>query len=96
MKLKHIIGASFAAMLITTPVMAASGEAIRAANTGVSIAAPVGASAVVRSGARVGGQVERKNSLLGAPLFFAFMGAVAVTIGTVIVVNDNGASSPGG
>lgn len=96
MTLTRIIGTSLAAMLVTTPVMAASGEAVRAATTSVSLAAPVGASSVVRSGARVGSQVDRKNSLLGAPLFLAFLGAVAITIGTIIIVNNNGSSSPGG
>ena len=95
MALKRIIGATVAAMLVTTPVIAASGEAIRAADTQVSTSAPVGASSVVRSGARVGSHVDDKNSLLGAPLFLAFLGAVAVTIGTIIIVNNNG-NSPGG
>ncbi len=95
MALKRIIGATVATMLVTAPVMAASGEAIRSANTTVSTSAPAGATAIVRSGARVGSQVDQKNSLLGAPLFLAFLGAVAITIGTIIIVNNNG-SSPGG
>lgn len=95
MTLKRIIGASVAAMLVTSPVLAASGEAVRAANTSVSTAVPAGASAMVRSGARVGSPVGEKNALLGTPLFLAFLGAVAVTIGTVVVVNNNG-NSPGG
>lgn len=95
MTLKRIIGASVAAMLVTTPVMAASGDSIRSANTFVSTSVPAGASAVVRSGARVGSQVGDKNSLLGAPLFLIFLGAVAVTIGTIVIINNNG-SSPGG
>ena len=95
MALKRIIGASVAAMLVTTPVMAASGEAIRSANTSVSTATPSGANAGVRSGTRVGSQVGEKNSLLGAPLFLAFLGAVVITIGTIIIINNNG-NSPGG
>ena len=95
MALKHIVGASVAAMLVATPVMASAGEAIRSADTSVSTAVPAGASAVVKAGTRVGGQVSDKNSLLGAPLFLLFLGAVAITIGTIIIVNNNG-SSPGG
>ena len=41
---------------------------------------------------RAGRGMESSNQLLGAPLFLLFLGAVAVTIGTIIVVNNGGGS----
>lgn len=58
-----------------------------AAMPSVQLAVPL------KAGTRVGKSVSKKNELFGAPLFLAFLGAVAITIGTIVVV-DNG-SSPG-
>ena len=96
MAVKQIVGATLAALLVTSPVLAAAGDTVRAADTAVSTVAPAGAGKAMRAGTRVGSQVGQKNALLGAPLFLAFLGAVAVTIGTIIIVNNNGSSSPGG
>ena len=97
MALKQFVAASLAALLVTTPVLAASGDAIRSANTNVSTAMPIGAAKVVRAGMRVGGPVRAENNLLGAPLLLALVGAASVTIGTLVITNvvNNNSNSPG-
>lgn len=50
----------------------------------------------LKMGMRVGRQVAKTNNLLGAPLFLALMGSVAVTVGTIAIVNNNGPASPQG
>ena len=37
---------------------------------------------------RAAKQMDEQNDLLGAPLFLLFLGAVAITVGTIIIVNN--------
>jgi hypothetical protein len=87
----------FKQALATSLVLAmASSSAIAAGEVRASTSAAMPSlqlAAPLKAGTRVGKGVAKKNDLLGAPLFLVFLGAVAVTIGTIVVV-DNG-SSPG-
>jgi hypothetical protein len=83
---KFVLAAA-AASLIGSPVLAAS-TPVRPAALSQSVGTRLGAPV------RVGRTVEEKQSLLGAPLLIAFLGAVAVTVGTIVIVNNNGSSSP--
>ncbi len=74
---------------LAVPSLAGAADVSRP--TAVSYAAPT----KIVSGTRVGHRVDDKSQLLGAPLFLFFLGAVAVTIGTIVIVNNNGGSSPG-
>ena len=86
--IRKIVLATALASAVASPVLAASAP-VRPA--------PLSAAAGSRLGApvRVGKTVDNKQNLLGAPLFIAFLGAVAITIGTIIIINNNGSSSPG-
>ena len=83
--------------LVTAALLAANSVSAVAATSPVrpgmvSLPSTLGASgSTIRAGKRVSGG---QSSLLGAPLFLLFLGAVAVTIGTIIIVNHNN-SSPG-
>ena len=89
---KRTLAASIAIAMISSSAVAA-GEAVRPS---MSLVASSGqAVAPLRAGARLGGSVDKKNDLLGAPLFLIFLGAVAITIGTIVIINNNnGNGSP--
>lgn len=80
MKLGKILTSIAAASLVAAPSIA---------QAGIKAAAPTGGTPVRSSLA-----VKGDNKLVGAPLFLAFLGAVAVAA-TVVIVADNDNKSDG-
>lgn len=93
MRLK-MFGAATAALGLVFAQAATAAQPIRASSA-LPAAKPNLAS--VSSIGRALPRGEKKNNLLGLPLFVAFLGAVAVTVVTVVVVNeiDDDNDSPG-
>lgn len=87
---------NFAAMTAVVLVAASPALAAAPAVRPSVIQLPAGATArgPVAMGTRLGRPIRTENNLLGAPLFLVFLGAVAVTIGTVVIVNNSNPSSP--
>ena len=89
---KRTLAASLMIAMASSSALAAS-EAVRPSMSvpmpGTELATPL------RAGMRLGGHVAQKSSLLGAPLFLLFLGTVAITIGTIIIINNDNPSSPG-
>ena len=81
---KQAMAVSVAATMLGSSVLAA--EAIRP-TAPMAVGSRLGTP--VASGARVGAKVDRSNDLFGAPLFLVFLGAVAITVGTIVVVDNN-------
>lgn len=46
-------------------------------------------SATITGKIRASQPTRRDQHLLGAPLFLVFLGAVAITVGTIVIVNNN-------
>ena len=85
-----LVAGSVAAMMVASPVLAAA--PLRPSD--ISLSSLQGVNMSVKPGARVGKKVGEKNDLLGAPLFLIFLGAVAITVGTIVIVNNDNSSSP--
>ena len=95
--MKRAAAALVAASMLSSPVLAAS--AVRPAMASLpAVGGTAGSGSPLgpqfASGMRAGSHVGKSSQLLGAPLFLVFLGAVAVTIGTIVIVNHN-SSSPG-
>lgn len=84
---KGAVSATLMLAMASTSALAA-GEAIRPsmslASPGTRLALPA-----AKTGTRLGGHVGEQTNLFGAPLFLLFLGAVTITIGTIIIVNNN-------
>jgi hypothetical protein len=81
---------ALAVSFASTSVSAA--EMVRASSSRVAVAPRGVAAGQLLSSTRASKKVSEDNSLLGAPLFLLILGGVAVTIGTIAVV-DNGGSN---
>jgi hypothetical protein len=90
MKHNKVIGIAAAALLAVNSMAATAAPAIRPGVVSLPKSAGAFGGTAVRAGKPLRGE---QSDLLGAPLLIAFLGAVAVTIGTIVIVN-NGDSSP--
>ncbi|MDB5662285.1 MAG: hypothetical protein JWM38_2223 [Sphingomonas bacterium] len=86
---KRVMGVAAAVGMLTSSAAMAQ-STTRAAGSLPVLTSPL----KFGSGVRTSKKVAQSSSLLGAPLFIIFLGAL-VTIGTLIVVVDNGNDSPG-
>ena len=83
--LKQALAGSVAIAMVSSSALAA--EAIRPSGSLAAAGTPI--AMPVQAGMRVGGKVDQKNNLLGGPLFLAFLGAVVITITTIIIINSH-------
>ena len=90
MKITKTIAALATAASIFTTTTAMAADATRS----VSALPRVAGVAPVMTGLRASKRTAAQNNLLAGPLFIAFLGAVAVTISTIVIVNNNN-DSPG-
>lgn len=83
-------GRTVAAIVATAMLGSAAfaAETVRPSSSLSAVGTPV-APLSVPVGTRIGSRVGNDNGLLGAPLLIFFLGAVVVTIGTVIIVNNS-------
>ena len=85
--------AAMAAMAVSALSTAAVAAPVRPSDARL-VSAPSGVTAGVlnRSQVRASKKTAQNESLLGAPLFLLFLGAVAVTVGTIVIVDNNGSN----
>lgn len=83
----RMAGLAAAAALLTVST-AASADVTRASSSVPRVSAAYAAQ-TTRIGERQTRRVKGDERLLGAPLFLLFLGAAVVTIGTIIIVNNN-------
>lgn len=91
MRLK-MFGAATAALGLVFAQAAAAAQPIRASSA-LPAAKPNLAS--VSSISRALPRGEKKSDLLGAPLFLIIAGVAAVTVGAVVIADDDDNDSPG-
>ena len=90
--MKFLNAATAAAIAVALPTVAVQAADVRPGMVSMpSISAPTGQLAM---GTRVGQSSRKGQSLLGAPLIVYFLGAVFITIGTIIIVNNGNGTSP--
>jgi hypothetical protein len=88
--------AKFGTLLAAMAVLPLASVQAQSVRPGI-VALPVaGKSVIVSSGVRTGAPVKKTNDLLGLPVVFLALGAVAITIGTIVIVDNGNSSSPGG
>lgn len=89
----HRIGALGALLAMSLPI-AASAET-RPAVASFSAVPALSTAAIGHTVSRGRVKTSASSDLFGAPLFLVFLGAVAITIGTIVIVNNNnGGGSP--
>ena len=89
MKLYRVMGALAAgALALSTTV--AQAETIRAGASLPNVTAANSGLLSQPAAKRASAKASDESNLLGTPLFLALLGAVAVTGGTIIIVNNNG------
>lgn len=88
--LKNLVVAPVAAMLLVSPVLAATDE--RPAVLQLPTAAST-KPAPLAVGTRLGNRIKKKNGLLGTPLLLMALGGTAATIGTIEATNGGGSPS---